>query len=170
MKSHSTSIQNNFPFDFRRHTVSKSERSAGFTLVEILIVISILTVISAMGLAVGIDTYQRYLLRSDTAVTASLLQKARISAMNNIGEANHGVYVCDTEKFIFYRGPSYILRNPSYDILIDKNKGVVITSCPAPDQFIFTALSGTTTGGVITLSSDVGNTSLTINNEGGINW
>src|SRR3989344_6646243 len=54
---------------------------AGFTLIEILIVVAIISFLGIMGVIVGVDTYQKYIFRSDLDKVAALLQKARSSAM-----------------------------------------------------------------------------------------
>lgn len=120
-----------------------------------------------MGLIIGIDSYNRYLFRSDLEKAVSLLQKARSSAINNIGEKSHGVYFSDPAKFVLFRGTSYATRNPSFDLSVEKNKTVTASGLT---EVVFTPLAGATTAGIITLSGGIKNINITINNEGGINW
>ena len=145
--------------------------SKGFTLIEILVVIALLTVIASFGVTAGIDSYQRFLFRSNVDTAVSLLQKARSSAIHNIGETSHGVYFCDpsNSKFVLFRGTTYDPISPS-NFPVDKSKAVKVTSCPTPSEIVFTQLSGDTTGGDITLTDGVRNVTITVNNEGGINW
>ena len=144
-----------------------NKSSTGFTLIEILVVLAILMGLSAAGLIIGIDAYQRYLFRADLSKATALLQKARSSAMSNIGETSHGVYFGDPEKFVLFRGTAYGLL-PSYDLSVEKSKAVTATSIPV--EIVFTPLSGTTTDGTIAFGDGVRNTTITINHEGGINW
>lgn len=140
----------------------------GFTLVEIIVVLAIVTTLAAIGLTVGIDSYQRFLFRSDLHTAASLLQKARSSAINNIGETSHGVYFDNAGRdFVLFRGLSYATRNVSFDLPVEKSKTVTLTG---PSEVVFSPLSGTTTGGTLTLADGVINATIQINNEGGINW
>ncbi len=140
---------------------------AGFTLIEILIVIAIFTALATMGVIVGLDSYGRYLFRSDLATAASLLQKARSEAMNNIGETPHGVYFNDPANFILFYGASYATRNTSFDLAVSRNKTVATSGLT---EIVFIPLSGTTAGGAVMLHNGVSNTTITVNNEGGINW
>lgn len=142
---------------------------SGFTLMEIIMVIGLITGLGLMGLAAGVDAHQRRLFRADVDALATLLQKARSSAINNVGGASHGVYVCDPANFVLFRGAAYgALR--AHDLNVQKSKAVVITSCPGMREIVFSALSGAASGGVITASDGVRNTAITINHEGGINW
>lgn len=147
----------------------------GFTLIEILVVIALITVIASIGIMAGIDSYQRFLFRSNVDTAVSLLQKARSSAIHNMNETSHGVYFCDpsNSKFVLFRTPSdYVSRDIVHDFNVEKSKAVTITSCstPDPDEIVFTQLSATTTPGNITLSDGVRNALIEINYEGGINW
>lgn len=142
-------------------------RNSGFSLIEMLVVIALMAALAAIGLIAGLDSYQRYLFRSDLDTAAALLQKARSSALNNIGEASHGVYFGDTGKFVLFRGASYALRNPSYDLPIEKSK---VVSASGLREVVFVPLSGETAGGNIVLSDGARNVAITINNEGGISW
>ena len=142
-------------------------KNLGFTLVEILIVVAMFAALITAAIIIGVDSYQRYLIRSDLEVASSLLQKARSSAVNNIGETSHGVYFGDQIKFILFRGTSYATRNTSYDLLLDKSKNSTESGL---SEVVFSPLSGTTTGGTITLNDGARSVTITINSEGGINW
>ena len=101
--------------------------ASGFTFIEILVGMALVAILGSMGLIAGVDSYQRYLFRSDLETVASLLQKARSSAMNNIGETSHGVYVGDASSLILFRGASYTIL-PAYDLKVEKSKTVMYTS------------------------------------------
>lgn len=152
-----------------RGLVPRVSSLTGFTLMEVIMVIGIVTALALMGLAAGVDTYQRYLFWVDVDTLVVLLQKARSSAINNIGGASHGVYVCDPANFVLFRGASYGAL-PAHDLNVGKSKAVVITSCPGVREVVFSPLSGTTSGSVITASDGVRTAAITINHEGGINW
>lgn len=146
---------------------SPDKSGAGFTIIEILIVIGLLTGIFAMGVVTGTDTYQRYIFRAELEKTAALLQKARSSAMANVGESSHGVYFDNvSSNIILFRGTSYATSSP-YNLKVEKSK---VVSISGPSAVIFTPLSGTSTAGIITLSDGIRNSLITVNNEGQINW
>jgi len=138
-------------------------------MIEILVVIALITAIASVGIIAGIDSYQRFLFRSNVDTAVSLLQKARSSAIHNIGETNHGVYFCDPAKFVLFRGATYDVTSPS-NFPVDKSGAVTITSCPAPSEIVFDQLSGNTVDANIVLTDGVRSTTIEINHEGGINW
>ena len=141
---------------------------AGFTLIELMIVIAISAGLTSLGIIAGLDTYQRYMFRSDLETTATLLQKARSSAVNNIGSASHGVYLGDPDNLVLFRGPSYGAL-PAYDLNVGKSNVVSYSdTCPG-HEVIFSQLSGATTDCQITLGG-IQNAVITINHEGGIDW
>ncbi|PIR37988.1 MAG: hypothetical protein COV34_02785 [Candidatus Zambryskibacteria bacterium CG10_big_fil_rev_8_21_14_0_10_42_12] len=139
----------------------------GFTLLEILITLGIIGLLAFIGIITGVDTYKRYLTRSDIDSAAVLLQKARSSAINNIGNTSHGVHVGNTGEFVLFRGNSYASRDTTYDLVIEQNKDIAISGL---SEVVFSQISGETTAGTITVTSDTGNITININSEGGINW
>lgn len=139
----------------------------GFTLIEIIIVLAIFAGLSVMGLIIGIDAYSRYLFQSDLSKAATLLQKARSSALSNIGETSHGVYFGDPEKFILFRGASFATRDALFDRPVDKSKAVATTGLT---EIAYTPLSGTTTDGTVVLNDGIRSATIIINHEGLIDW
>ena len=112
-------------------------------MIEILVVIALVTAIASVGIIAGIDSWQRFLFRSNVDTAVSLLQKARSSAIHNVGETSHGVYFCDpsNSKFILFRGNTYDASSP-YNLPVDKSKTATITSCPGLSEVVFAQLSG----------------------------
>jgi prepilin-type N-terminal cleavage/methylation domain-containing protein len=74
-----------------------SRISAGFSMMEMIIVIAMITLLAGIGTVVGLDSYQRYLFRADVQNAISLLQHTRMQAVNNIGSTNHSVQIGSTE-------------------------------------------------------------------------
>ncbi len=118
--------------------------SKGFTLVEIMIVVAIISFLGVMGVVVGVDTYSRYIFRSDVDKIVSLLQKARSSAMNNINEEEYGVK-------------------------IEKSETATWTDNCA-GKIIFERLTGNANNCEIVITEGNKVSTITINNQGGINY
>ena len=141
--------------------------SAGFTLIEITIVLAIVVGLTAIGLTVGVDSYSRYNFHSEKDTAVSMLQKARSGAINNIGESWHGVYFGNATDIILFRGQGatqdYAHRNSAFDFKMEKCGGVMYSGA---SEIVFNQLSGDTSGGIVTINS----ANITINNEGGIDW
>jgi len=146
---------------------TSNQSGGGFTLIEILVVLALITAIASLGVTAGIDSYQRFLFRSNVDTATSLLQKARSSAIHNIGETNHGVdFDHVPEKFVLFRGSSYLTRDSSFDLLVDRNKAITPSGL---SEVVFEQLSGETADGDIVLTDGVRTTTIEINHEGGIN-
>jgi len=139
--------------------------SQAFTLIEVMITLGIFLLVSTVGVVVGIDSYQRVNFRSDVATAASLLQKARSSAMSNVGESKHGVYF-DGDDFTLFQGNNYASRDASRDVIVEHNDAISVTG-----EVVFTQLSGAASGSpTITLTDGVRTAVIDINTDGGINW
>ena len=167
MKLPSTLTRNKIGFT-RSHFLKKS--GAGFTLIEILVVMSVITLLAAVTMIAGIDTYQRYLFRADLSTAGALLQKARGSSVSNIGETSHGVYFGTPGAFVLFRGNSWVLRNAAYDLSVPTGKSLMVTPSNPTQDVVFTQLSGETSAGNVTLSDGARTAVITLNNEGAINW
>lgn len=168
MKSPNISILDNF---------LRSPLRKGFTLIETLIVIGIIGFVAVIGVIVGLDTYQRYVFRSDLDKTAALLQKARSSAINNVDEKSYGVRFLDATNpdhlILFRTASTYAARDVSYDYKIAKSKTVIydLTLCPG-DQVVWSQLYGLTTPTdcKIDIKDGVKTSRIEINAQGGINY
>ena len=155
MKSPSISIP------ARGLTLSVSE---GFSIIEIIVVIAIIGFLATFGVIAGLDTFARYNFHSERDSAIALLQKARSEAINNIGEAAHGVYFgSDQPDLILFSGASY---TGAYELKIEKSKAVSYSNTCAGDQVVFTQLSGGTTACEVKING----VPVTINNEGGIDY
>ena len=142
-------------------------RKAGFTFIEILIVMAIIGFLATFGIIAGLDTYSRYSFNSEIDNAIAMLQKARSEAINNIGEVKHGVYFDNSSPdLILFSGPTY---TGSYEIKIGKNKTVSYSSTCSGNQIIFSQLAGTTTACAVTIQG-FKSTVITINNEGVIDY
>ena len=74
---------------------------AGFSILEILIVIGLAGLIAAGAFAVSLGAYQRYAFSAERDLLVSLLQRARSQALANINESAHGL-VIENDSFIAY--------------------------------------------------------------------
>lgn len=140
----------------------------GFTLVEIILVVAIIAFIGALGVVVGIDTYSRYIFRSNIDKVVVLLQKARSSAINNINEQKYGVYL-DTENFVLFRGNGYV-SSDSFNYRVEKSEtSKVENTCG--DKIIFEQLTGNVvTECKITITEGGKISTIEVNSQGGINY
>ncbi len=135
--------------------------TTAFTLIEILIVVSIFSALAGMGLVMSMQTFRSGIHRSEVETVVSLLQKARSRALAHSEQSSWGV--C-------YVAPNYLLFKGSVCTGIETTPAN--TSFPASfsASVIFSALSATTTGAVITVTEKGQVRTITVNGEGMIVW
>lgn len=121
MKSHNTSTR----------------KTAGFTLIEILIVVGIFALLASIGMVFSFDSYRGYLFRSEHGQITQVIAKARNLAANNFNEAPHGVHFEDTTYTLFI-GSSYD-EDDDTNTVFERNTAIQITG---PDEIVFEQLSG----------------------------
>ncbi len=145
--------------------ISKLDKK-GFTLIEILLVVSIIAMIFAFTVALGFDSYRRNSLKTERDTLISILQKARSQAINNVNNTKHGFYFNGTE-YIIFEGDSFISPQPQ-DLMVQKSSSITTSGL---NEIIFDQLTGNASPtGEIVLSDGISSTTISINQEGRINW
>jgi len=128
----------------------------GFTLIEILVVVGMITLLFAAGAFIDSSNFGRELLASERATLVSVLQKARSRAMNNVGAEEHNVTL-DSD--------NYLLDG---DETIERNENIEIAGL---DDITFEQLSGETEDiGEIILSDGIRSKTITVHGGGLIEW
>lgn len=127
----------------------KRESGAGFTMVEILVVVTIFALLSAILISnfpilqrnANVDTGREEII--------GVLKLAQSKAMTSEGDSLYGVYfdtVSTPQKYILFKGASYATRDISFDQTFFLPKRVVFSSLqisPAGSQVVFNKMSGT---------------------------
>lgn len=152
----------------------------GFTLIEILIVVGIMTLLGGVTLIVSMDNYHAYAFRAERDTLVSLLQKARSQSMSNIclptngsctnGKA-HGVYV-SAGQYTVFQGQSYGARDGAVDEIYLVRGVDVKPKSGSLTEVVFAQLSGDVLvpGYISLLNSDGHVSTTTITSEGTITW
>lgn len=163
---------------YKSNTSYQSYSLSGFTLIEILVVLSIFAILGTLGLMVSMETFRGSSFRSERDLVVSVLQKARSRAQNNIclgvcssnDGQKHGVHFT-LGQYIIFQGQSYALRDLSVDQNIPINNPVAFNP-NLPADVIFNQLDGTLSSAVSFTINDIsGHTSqININTEGQITW
>jgi len=153
---------------FSNHKKGLPAGRRGFSLIELLIVVAIIVVISGLSLFVGLDFYKTYALNSERDIVVGILMKIRNKAANNFNQSAHGVFI-DSNGYTMFQGPSYALRNASYDEFVKRNSSVTESGL---GEIVFEQLTGslTSSAGDITLNNNVKSINISLNDEGRINW
>lgn len=140
----------------------------GFTLIEIIVVIAVLTVIISFGTVVDFSSFTSSTFQDEELKIIALLQKARSRGMSNIFESAHGVCY-SSGNYILFRGNT--CDTLSTEIITANTKISEVsdfsTSFPV---VVFNQLTGNTTGATIHIADGIKTADITINNEGTINW
>ncbi|PJC65463.1 MAG: hypothetical protein CO020_00525 [Candidatus Colwellbacteria bacterium CG_4_9_14_0_2_um_filter_50_12] len=142
-------------------------KQKGFTLLEIIIVVALFAILAALGLFIGLDLYRGYALASERSTVVNILEKARSQSVNNINQTPHGVHFTGSA-YVIFQGASYASRDQSYDEVITSAPGV---TAGGVTETVFTQLEGSANPtGEVTVSNGLKSMTISINNEGRINW
>jgi prepilin-type N-terminal cleavage/methylation domain-containing protein len=140
----------------------------GFTLIEILTSVAILSVILGLGLFMSMDSYRAYLSRSERDTVVSLLERARSRAMANVHQTTWGMcYVAPN--YIIFRG-STCVPGAATNEETPANPGAVIAGLTSASPVVFAQLSGATAAATVTVTEGPRVSTITINHEGTIIW
>lgn len=156
-------------------TIIKSRKSlpAGFTLVELLISISILTLLSSLAFPVYNNLYASTKLEEAAIYAEEELMVTRNLAASGYNDSNYGLYfdisVSGIDKMIRYRGDSYVARETSYDVIKNFDEAIEVSSTFSGNEINFSNGTGapSNVGSVDILYND-GSTRKIIINEYGI--
>jgi Tfp pilus assembly protein FimT len=166
------SQKGNSDFSFANERREKN-RSSGFTLLEILIVIAMSMLVGGFALFVSMETFRGSTFHSDRNLLVATLQRARAQAVNNvcIGVCTdgkpHGVHI-QSDTYVLFQGSSYSASDPLNAVF---ESSVTTIKTPATLDIVFSQLSGATSAATVTLSDAAGRSSvITINAEGQITW
>ncbi len=140
----------------------KKLRTAGFTLVEILLVVAIISLSSSVSFAVG----RSYLLRARhlaaVQVIESQLVSARVFSTANRAGSSWGVRSANSSVTLF-SGESYDTRNVQLDYVTQLPSLVTVTG----NDIVFQKDTGFVSGGgVYTISSEYETTVVQVNTLG----
>lgn len=162
----------------RRERSSQYENwCRGFTLIEITIVLALVGVIAAFGVAMSYSSLSQTTVTQERDLFVTLLLRAtRAAAIANMEEAPHGVYIDDVNnRYILFTGtdPNAVNANPRY---IPYTNDVITVGSTGGDTIVFEQLSGKVIDGVIggvgTISISNGNATqgIIIRESGQIDW
>lgn len=144
----------------------------GFTFIELMIVMAILSSLFMMGLFFDMTFYRGNSFSTDVDSFASILQRARAKSINNINAGSHGVYI-GSNNYVLFQCPAsvanctYASRDPALDQSISHNPGLTFSGA---SEVVFSRLSGDSSfEGFLVINGSGKSTSLYLNNEGLIN-
>lgn len=158
----------------KRAGLYKSGKSgAGFTLIEVMIVLGLIALIGGLGLFVSFDLYKSYSFRSERNTVVSSIQKARGQALANINQTKHGAHydsgsncILYSKCYVIFEGSSFVAGAAS-NIEIQASSAVAVTWS---NDIVFNQLDGASNAVTITLTQDANSATISTNNAGRIEW
>ena len=150
------------------------QREVGFTLLEVMMVIGLVTVVLGATLFFDVNNYRGESFRAERSNLVVALQTARADALNNVHQIKHGVAINPNgyAGYVIYEGDSFAVSSPDTRVSIPASYHIELVS-PSPSEVVFTQLSGDTAySGELILRDPTRNatTSIFINYEGKIGW
>lgn len=112
---------------------------------EVLTVMTMLTLIAGLALVMNLDDYRSFLFRDERNVLVTVLQKARSQALNNVclgasctdGQM-HGVHIA-SGRYTIFQGATYNAADGANQV-ITGNSAMTVT--PTTQDVVFAQLSG----------------------------
>jgi prepilin-type N-terminal cleavage/methylation domain-containing protein len=141
----------------------------GFTLVELLVTISITVVLAILAMSALGNLVPDSQLTLETDAVVSMLRSAQSKTLSGEEGGVWGVYLTSTEATLFL-GSSYASRQSAYDQVQDFSEPMSVSGIM---EVVFEKRSGkAASSGSILLSSDITNESrsITINTQGRISY
>lgn len=138
--------------------------SAGFTLMELLMVICIMAIILALSFPFFSSLIKKESLEKDVAGLTSFIRNARLLAVSSKNAAAFGVHL-ESGRAVLFEGASYVPGGPNEKVIVFSDK-VYMSSYAlnlGTEDIVFSRLIGSTLNfGTITLSLKDDSVSTTI--------
>ncbi len=125
----------------------------GFTIIELLLVMGLITIVAAITAPVGISFYKAQLISDVSENVTDSLRRAQAYATGSRNDSSYGVQILPNE-YVLFEGSSYASRVVSEDEIFYYPETVIITGF---DEIIFSKVSGE--------PSEVGTLTFTLGNR-----
>lgn len=149
-----------------RH-LGHSDRSLGFTLLELLLSVTIISLLAGLSLSV----YRTLIKKNDLDITAnsivSSLRRAQILSQSIDGNTTWGVKA-QNKSIVIFKGASFASRDTNFDEVFDISSEISISGVTEVVYAKFSGLPQIT--GTINLSTENDSRSITINEKGTITY
>ena len=143
-------------------------KNAGFTIIELLLSVSIITIIAG----ISVPIYQSFQVRSDLDIaavsTAQSLRRAQVLSQAVDGDTSWGIKI-QSESIMVFKGESFATRDTTFDELFSVPTSITPSEV---SEVVFTKFTGLPqTTGIITFTSNANETrTITINAKGMVNY
>jgi prepilin-type N-terminal cleavage/methylation domain-containing protein len=101
------------------HQNFSKKNLGGFTLIEILIVISLISTLTFFFVSIGLNFYRSQQLENQAQTILQILRRAQVKTMSVELDSSFGVYLTN-DNYTLFKGDSYLNnRDPQYDEVFD---------------------------------------------------
>lgn len=150
---------------FKSRPLIKKKSGAGFTLIEVLLSITLIGIISGIGAIV----YQQLQNRNDLDIAvgsvASSFRRAQALSQAIEGDTTWGVRI-NTGSIVLFQGASYATRVTSFDEVTNISSAIVGSGFV---EVVFSKLTGLPqTNGVLTFTNSNDSRTITLNAQGAV--
>lgn len=132
----------------------------GFSLIEVLITISIAAVIASFSFPFYSAWQNSSSINNYKAQLIEILELAKLRSEAGLNNVSHGVYFDvledDADSFILFQGESYALRESQYDREFEMPGNIILSTNLLGDEMVFEKYTGSPgSTGVINLKEEV---------------
>ena len=127
----------------------------GFSLIETILTVSIMTLCVSIGFAESLSTLSHTYARADRLVLLASIREARAESIHHTcrsltcaGSASHGIYV-EHNHITLFEGSSYIKRNATVDLSIPFLSDELVSTV---NQVVFTYSGNSTSSTTISIT------------------
>lgn len=110
----------------------------GFTLIEVMIVVALIIMFSALTLPMSFSFFQEAALKDQVRNLENFLRKAQALAITGRGDSSAGIKITQSECIIF-EGESYENRRQALDIVVPFS---ITVSISGADEIVFQKSTG----------------------------
>jgi prepilin-type N-terminal cleavage/methylation domain-containing protein len=156
-------------------------RRHGMTLLEVLIVVSLISVLLTISIAIAYNSIGRSNLRSGVTTVIQSIRRAQTLSQNNVDAKQWGIQILEGTSVVIFSGSNYSTRNVADDNVYFINDNITFSGVlydkmtatpPNPDGagLVFVQLTGATSpsdfSGSIVLTMANESQSVTVNGLG----
>ena len=140
--------------------VCKSNKKEGFTLSEVLLVVTLTVILLAFISSPLVSFYRSVVMQSATENVLAMFDEARKSTLSSLDSSQYGVHITSTSTTLF-KGGTYLAGDPDNDVY-ELNTMIEITSISLSgggNDVVFERITGETSqSGTLTISPKNGST------------
>ncbi len=128
----------------RQRLIVWARLSKGFTLLEMILVVAIISIVALVSVPLGLNFYEIQMLSSVQTQLAEVLSRARSQSVALYNDDSYGVYMASTTsgQYVLFRGSTWVDRSATYDEPYDLPPETTVVFPATTTAIRFTKRSG----------------------------